>query len=170
MKEAPTTFAATAIVAVFLFLGTSRSLACLDCICFEDKTCTNQDCGFTPNANCTRTVFSPTCTGDYIFTTQTMCSHVDNCDECQSCARLFQLDGANEYAVYNGSCHTTGCTGGDCFFNCSATGDYVNLDVTKTYVMYVCRVPCPGGPSCEDCHVECTAYACLSYGVMTCAP
>ncbi len=171
MLKAPSTLTAIAMLAVFLCLKFNSSFgACTECICFQDKTCTNEDCGAAPNANCSRTVFSPACTGNYTITTLTTCPDEGDCGACQSCAHLFQLDGVNEYAVTNGNCHTTGCTGGNCFYNCSATGNYVNLDATKTYVMYVCKVPCPGGHSCEDCNENCAAYVCLSYGVMTCAP
>lgn len=169
MKQAPSTFTAIAVFAVFLLFGfATRALACTDCICFEDKFCSSNACDENLTANCTRTVFSPACTGNYSFTTHTTCPDEEDCDACQSCANLFRLDGVTEYFIAN--CHTSQCTNGNCFYSCSLPLPNIPLDATKTYVMYTCKIPCPGGHSCEDCNENCAAYACLSMGVTTCTP
>lgn len=167
MKKVPFSLTAIAMLAVFLFLGFAEQVpACTECICFEDNTCSNQGCTENLTANCTRTEFSPECDGDYTFKTFTECVTLDECDECQSCATLYKLVGATETLVAH--CHTSGCNG--ILLPCEYECDEVNLGSDNTYVMYVCKVPCPGGPTCEDCGANCTAYACLSYGVLTCIP
>ncbi|MBK6766786.1 MAG: hypothetical protein IPG71_10855 [bacterium] len=146
-------FAATLLVVAM----SPDSTACSECVCFTDANCSANTCDGDLTANCERTIFHPSCTGSYQFKAMTECGGTSLCYDCRSCANIFQLDGANE--VYVANCHTHECDVRDCETVCSVT-----LDSTKTYVVYVCKIPCPGGPTCDDCGEECKAYACLSCG------
>ncbi len=167
VKETPITTFAMMILTVFLCLGKPiRVGACTECICFSDATCSTAGCSESLTANCTRTEFSPSCDGNYTFTTYTTCSGgTGDCSKCQSCANLYKLEGSNETFLEN--CHTAECNIGNCNYVCTNS---ISLSATATYVMYVCKVPCPAVQSCESCEENCTAYACLSYAVTTCTP
>lgn len=171
MKRTPITTFLMTILTVLLCLGLpARIWACTECICFTDESCANDDCDVTPNGNYARTIFSPSCTGYYSFATSAVCEGSGDCKQCRVCANLFQLDGVNEVFVTNANCHNANC-GQECRYDCSASGSYVNLDATKTYVMYVSKLHCFGS-SCEDCSDDCKVYACLSIGMSggSCVP
>lgn len=166
MKKAPSTFTAIALLAVFLFLGNGNlGLACSECICFIDETCSNQGCTENLTTNCKRTEFTPECDQAYTLTVGTICTGDSDCEDCRACANLFKLDNGVETWLSN--CHTHECDIGNCTTNC---GQSQTLSSSDTYVIYICKVPCPGGPDCEDCASDCIAYACLSYGALSCTP
>lgn len=170
MQHLPSTTAAMICLAVFLCLGiTAESWGYSDCVCFSDNTCSNAGCSENLTANCTRTEFSPACDGNYTFATYTVCAGgTAACSKCQSCANLYKLVGANEIFIAN--CHTAECDAGNCDYVCSNS---IALSAGGTYVIYVCKVPCPAPPgtTCGSCSASCTAYACFSYGFGTpCTP
>lgn len=166
MKQALSTFTAIALLAVFLFLGTSRSFACSDCVCATDNTCSNTACTENLTANCSRVEFTAECTGDYDFYAMvTSCG--DACGKCNSCVNLFKLSGTKELFIAN--CHTTNCNIDDCVHECTD----VFLNANDTYVLYVCKTYCPGySESCEDCDESCVAVGCVSLNnlSMPCTP
>ncbi|NUO20414.1 hypothetical protein HUU59_13290 [bacterium] len=170
MRNAPFTLTAAVMLAVFLCFGNENVWACSECICFNDNTCTNEECGVTPNANCTRYVFTPSCSGNYSFKTSTTCTGGSNCFDCQSCANIFKISGGIEYSISNGNCHTNECDINNCTKDCSATGNFVALSSGVSYAVYVCKIPCPDGPDCDDCGADCKAWACFSYGIANCNP
>lgn len=167
MKKAPSTSSAMVILAVFLFLGVSvmPSFACQDCQCFSDNTCSDVECASNLTANCTRSEFTPACTGTYIIRTETRCSGGgSNCTLCYSCANIFKLTGGTEIFLANG--HTNACGFGGCVATVYPT---VNLIAGSTYVIYTCKLPCSQtGATCESCSANCTAYACISYNTVLC--
>lgn len=166
MRNALSISAAAVLLAVFLCLGiTSKIWACSECLCFVDDTCTNEECGVIPDGDCSRTVFSPVCSGNYAFSTMTICNGSSKCHDCESCANLFELNGTTETFVAN--CHTSHCGQQDCEFVCPT----VALIQNKSYVMYVCKIPCVGS-TCTQCADDCKAYACLGYGLSSspCTP
>jgi hypothetical protein len=157
-------------IAVFLCLGmTEKSWGCSDCVCFSDSTCSNVGCSENLTANCERIEFSPACDGNYVFATYTACTGgTAVCSKCQACANLYKLSGTSEIFIAN--CHTAECDAGNCGYICSSS---IELSAGGTYVMYICKVPCPAPPgtNCENCPDNCKAYACLSHGVGTpCTP
>ncbi len=161
MKTAPSIHSATVILAVFLCLGIcSNALnACQDCFCVSDNTCTNAGCTPGLTANCTRMEFSPSCSGVYTLYTETRCTGQNGvCSKCRSCANVFKVTGSQETWIVNG--HTDACDWGICTSTSS-----VELGAGAQYVIYVCKIPCPGGSCGANCTESCTAYACLSYGV-----
>ena len=170
MSKAPSTSSAMVILAVFLYLGIAPQIsnACSECICFPgDNTCSDVPCGTNLTANCVRTEFTPACTGTYTIYTETRCAVGYACYKCQSCANIFKVSGGTEEFLRNG--HTNNCGTGNCVSTLTPT---VELSVGVTYAIYVCKVTCPspGDLSCDTCPNECTAYACLSIGVISCTP
>lgn len=166
MRKVLSTTALTIVLAAFLCIGFSEQCrACTDCMCFTDESCSNNSCDGNLTANCFRSVFSPNCTGTYTFRTFTTCIGEAKCENCRSCANLFQFNGVSEVFVANN--HSDQCDNGDC-----TSSTTVFLDNTKTYVMYICKIPCPNGSTCEDCTEDCNANACLSIGLSTsqCTP
>lgn len=164
MRNAPFTMSAMLTLAVFLCLRIcSTATACSECICFSDNTCSNVGCTENLTANCTRTVFTPACTGDYLFNTETICTGESGvCEKCQSCASIYKVVGGQEY--WHGHCHTANCGGANpaCNFSCGT----ISLIASDSYAVYVCKVPCPWwGSDCESCPNTCSAYACLSIGI-----
>lgn len=158
MNRAPIRTSAMLLLAVFLCWEIPQAEACSECRCFSDTGCAPTGCDFNLTTNCTRTQFSPACTGDYSFRTETRCTGMNgDCSKCQSCANIYKLDGNEETWIAN--CHTSDCSGQnpDCDYLCSAE---IELSANATYVMYVCLVPCPGS-NCVSCTENCTAYACL---------
>lgn len=158
MTHLPSNTAAMIFLAVFLCLGmTERSWGCSDCVCATDNTCSNDMCANTPNANCTRHEFTAACTGTYTFYVETTCVD-DLCSGCQTCASVWKVTGGPE--VFLAQCETNGCNVTVCNQSCS-----VSLIQGASYVLYVCKVYCPGGADdCEDCKASCNAVACLSNG------
>jgi hypothetical protein len=165
MKHAPSTFTAIATLAVFLCLGFNTQLwACSECICLEDNTCSDVGCTENLTTNCKRLEFTPSCDATYTFEVWTECTNVtSNCTDCRSCANLFIVSGGSEIQYAN--CHTHECDIGNCKSTCS-----VSLTSSRTYALYVCKVPCEEAQDCDDCEEDCVSYACLSYGVTSCAP
>ncbi len=167
MNKAPSIYSATVILAVFLCLGMipKLSYACAECLCFADNNCAAGECGPNFTTNCTRTEFTVDCNATYTLYTKVVCGSGSNCFKCMSCATLFSINSGTE--TYIADIHNNGCNSGSCV----SSDISVSLSTTKTYVMYVCKVPCPDGAStCENCAASCTAYACLHYGVTSCTP
>lgn len=169
MRKAPSISTATVILAVFLCLEipSSRVMACQECLCFPgDKTCTDVGCTKDLKATCVKTLFSPACSGEYSIYTETRCTGGGSCQSCQACANIYQVSGGTETFLANG--HTNGCSAGLCINTVTPT---VRLSSGITYAIYVCKVTCPGPGDlpCEACPSTCTAYACISYGVINCS-
>jgi len=162
MTKAPSILAA-ALLAAFLCLG-EPAYCCSECFCISDNSCTNAGCGENLTANCTRHEFSPRCDGYYSFYTETRCTGgTGSCSKCQACANLFKLSGGVEEWIAN--CHTADCNAAtpNCTYDCGQTP--VQLLTGNTYVLYVCKVPCPTF-SCVSCTDNCTAYACMSINMI----
>lgn len=167
MRKAPVFLAAMTSLAVLLclVLNTTQVSACSECFCISDNSCTSGECSVSLTTNCTRREFTAACSGDYTLYTETSCTGGENCFKCQSCANLFKLSSGIEVWIANG--HTNTCDHGVC-----TSSTTIHLNEGDTYVLYVCKIPCPDGSSvCGDnCTASSTAYACLSYGVLTCTP
>lgn len=156
MRKAPSNLTAAVLLAVFLCFG--NAYACTDCVCASDNTCSNVACGANLTANCTRLEFEPECDASYTFYVETNCMG-DNCGGCQACASVRKIVGGSE--IIQATCETNNCNVSDCDQTCT-----VNLSPGATYVLYVCKIPCPGGgDECEHCKEDCSAIACVSYGV-----
>lgn len=167
MRNAPFTLTAAVMLAVFLCFGNARVWACSECVCFSDATCSaNNNCGPGFTENCARTEFTVDCDATYTLITKVTCTGGGSCTKCMACATLFYIENGTEVALTDW--HNNGCNNG----HCTSDSVYVGMSVSKTYVMYVCKVPCPdGGSVCgQNCVESCTAHACLSYGVVNCNP
>lgn len=161
MKKATPIPTATAILAVFLCLAIlpTAAFSCQDCFCVSDNTCSNTVCTTELTVNCSRLEFNPSCSGNYTLYSETRCIGPNGaCSKCRSCANVFKLTGGQEVWLANG--HTDGCD----FGICTSTSS-VELAAGTQYVIYVCKIPCPGSSCGTNCTESCTAYACLFYGV-----
>ncbi len=161
MKRAPFTVAAALCLAVFLCPGIGQAdltqADCSDCICITDATCSDDGCTTFLTSNCSRREFTPACTGIYdLYAAVVSCGDV--CGKCFSCVNIFQLDGTTETFLAN--CHTHVCASDICETSCT-----VELNASTIYVLYVCKLYCPGyANDCEDCDESCEAIGCISYG------
>jgi hypothetical protein len=165
MKHAPARITALLFLAVFLCLNFTTASACNECLCFSDNTCSEDECLPGLTTNCTRNVFTPACDGDYIFYSKVVCGSI--CPKCMSCVSIYKLTGGVEYFVAD--IHNNSCNVGVC----ESSTLTVNMSNSQTYVMYVCKIPCPDGLStCESCSASCTAYGCIAHGLSTtqCGP
>lgn len=125
------------------------------------------DCDLVTLSDCTRGEFTIPCNGTYELKASVSCAG-GGCLSCQSCVRLYKLDGATEILVE--SVESNNPNGHGCPNTCSQSKN-VSLDSANDYVIYVCKLQCPStlDPSCEDiCSTSCTAYGCLRIGTGTC--
>lgn len=159
------------LTAIWCFaISPSAAFACSYCHCFSDNTCSNNgDRGPNFTADCTRSEFTVPCSGDYTFYTEVKCTGGSNaCSKCMSCASIFEVSDGVE--IFLSDIHNNACNVGVCVSS-NMTQD---LGAGISYVMYVCKVPCPDGSSVcgENCTTACTAYGCVSIGLASgqCTP
>ena len=167
IRHVPNHVPATVLLAVFLciFLTAPFVFGCSECLCFSDNSCSNDECMPGLTTNCTRAEFTPACSGDYMFFARVVCGAI--CSKCMACVSIYKLTGGNEYYITD--VHNNGCNVGIC----ESSTVTIDLDESQTYVMYVCKVPCPDGNSTyENFSESCAAYGCIAYGVTStqCGP
>lgn len=162
LSHKPSKLAAILCLAAFFCFGVPQLFAGENCFCLADSACTNGYCSVFPTADCARREITLACSGAYVLRVELDCDG-EFCGGCQSCASLWKLSGDRKQLVL--SCETNGCTVNACENSCSAI-----LSADDKYVLYVCKLPCPGAANdCGECSTTCEAVACL-YSETTSTP
>lgn len=160
MSKAPSTLTAAVMLAVFLCLGGAKIFAqCTLCIDGgTDQTCSGSydDCG-SDYANCTSSgAFTVPCDGSYTLSAVMDCNG-EGC-HCSSCVHV----------VKETTGVIVGWTDSDCNQSQCQASVTVSLLINTTYRLYVCKRPCDGLSTCEECDTDCKAKGWLHREVLSC--
>lgn len=161
MRKAPSTLAATTILAVFLCLGSAQvSAQCNYCIGTTDATCsgTYDDCSVSTTGCSSTATFTPPCTGTYKLGAKVSGAGCVDCDLCSACV-LVVIESTG--VIVNS--YESGCTVQFCTLDTDVT-----LNANITYRLYVCKRPCEEAECTTDCKSACIATGWISRNVTTC--
>lgn len=158
MRKAPSTLAATTILAVFLCLGTNAIAQCTMCVSATDQSCSGtwDDCD-SDVTGCSSTTFTAPCTGQY-----TLRAWVGGCNDCMTCSACVWVVKANSGTVMGFV--ESGCPAEDC----DSQITNVSLENGASYRLIVCKRACDVGDDCNDCDSECRANGAASISVLSC--